>query len=68
MMAKNRFRIYLEKDKETGLVAARCLEISAFSQGKDEKEALKNIRKAIKLHLETIDEEVAGKKLIEVEI
>jgi predicted RNase H-like HicB family nuclease len=53
MMAKNRFRIYLEKDKETGLVAARCLEISAFSQGKDEKEALKNIRKAIKLHLET---------------
>ncbi|MBI2126206.1 MAG: type II toxin-antitoxin system HicB family antitoxin [Thaumarchaeota archaeon] len=67
-MAKNRFRIYLEKDKETGLVAARCLEISAFSQGKDEKEALKNIRKAIKLHLETIDKEVSRKKLVGVEV
>jgi predicted RNase H-like HicB family nuclease len=67
-MPKNTFRIYLEKDKETGLVAARCLEISAFSQGKSEEEALKNIRKAIKLHLETINEEVAGKKLIEVEV
>ncbi len=67
-MPKNRFRIYLEKDKETGLTAARCLEISAFSQGKNEAEALKNIRKAIKLHLETINEEVAGKKLVEVEV
>lgn len=67
-MPKNTFRIYLEKDKETGLVAARCLEISAFSKGKSEEEALKNIRKAIKLHLETINEEVAGKKLIEVEV
>ncbi|MCS4537378.1 MAG: type II toxin-antitoxin system HicB family antitoxin [Thaumarchaeota archaeon] len=67
-MAKSRFRIYLEKDKETGLVAARCLEIGALSQGKNEKDALKNIWKAIKLHVETIDKEVAGKKLVEVEI
>lgn len=67
-MAKGKFRIYLEKDKETGLIAARCLEMSVFSQGKDEKEALNNIRKAIKLHLESIDAEVVGKKLVEVEI
>ena len=67
-MPKNRFRIYLERDTETGLVAARCLEMSVFSQGKDEKVALRNIRKAIRLHLETIDEEAAGKKLVEVEI
>ena len=67
-MMKNRFNIYLERDKETGLVGARCLEMSVFSQGKDEKEALRNIRKAIRLHLETIQAEALGKKLVEVEI
>jgi len=68
MMSNMRFHIYVEKDKETGLYAARCLEMSVFSQGRTREEALKNIRKAINLHLDTIETESKGKKLIEVEI
>ena len=68
MMTKSRYRVYLEKDPETGLFAARCMEMSVFSQGRDEKEALKNIKEAIRLHLEVLDEEASGKKLIEVEV
>jgi predicted RNase H-like HicB family nuclease len=67
-MAKNRYRVYVEKDTETGLYAVRCLEISVFSQGKDEKEALDNIKEAIRLHIEALSEEASKKKLIEVEV
>ena len=61
-----RYRVYVERDPQTGLYAARCLEISVFSQGRDKKEALSNIRKAIRLHLETLNNEASGKKLVEV--
>ena len=67
-MSNRRFHVYIEKDKETGLFAARCLEMSVFSQGASEQEALKNIRRAINLHLETLEGENKGKKLIEVEL
>ncbi len=66
-MSNRRFRVYVEQDKESGLFAARCLEMSVFSQGKTEQEALRNIRNAISLHLNTLEDELKGKKLIEVE-
>lgn len=67
-MSNRRFRVYVEQDKETGLFAARCLEMSVFSQGKTKREALRNIRNAISLHLDTLEEELRGKKLVEVEL
>jgi len=67
-MVARRYKVLLERDRETGLFAARCLEMSVFSQGRSEKEALRNIRKAIKLHVEVLKEEASGKKLVEVEV
>jgi len=67
-MSNRRFHVYIERDEQTGTFAARCLEMSVFSQGRTEQEALKNIRKAINLHLETLEDELKGKKLVEVEI
>lgn len=66
-MSNRRFHVYVEQDKVSGLFAARCLEMSVFSQGKTEEEALGNIRNAIGLHLDTLEDELKGKKLIEVE-
>ena len=67
-MSNRRFLVYLERDEQTGAFAARCLEMSVFSQGRTEKEALKNIREAINLHLETLEDELKGKRLVEVEV
>lgn len=68
-MSSRKFHVIIEKDKATGLFAVRCLEMSVFSQGRTEKEALRNVRNAITLHLEAIEEESKGKKkLIEVEV
>ncbi len=67
-MSNRRFHVYVEKDKETRLFAARCLEMSVFSQGHTEEEAVKNIKEAIALHVETIEGQLKGKKLIEVEV
>lgn len=67
-MSNRRFHVYIEQDKDSGLFAARCLEMSVFSQGKTEQEALRNIRAAIGLHLDTLEDEVKGKKLVEVEV
>lgn len=67
-MSSKRFHVYIERDEETGIFAARCLEMSVFSQGRTEEEALVNIREAISLHLETIRDELKGKKLVEVEV
>ena len=67
-MSNRRFHVFVEQDKETGLFAARCLEMGVFSQGRTEEQALKNIRNAIGLHLDTIEEELRGKKLVEVEV
>lgn len=67
-MVKNRYSVYIEKDEATGLFAARCLEMSVFSQGRDEREAIRNIKKAIRLHVEALREEASKKKLVEVEV
>jgi predicted RNase H-like HicB family nuclease len=67
-MPTRRFHVYVEKDTATGLFAARCLELSVFSQGKTKPQALKNIREAISLHLEVLEDELKGKNLIEVEV
>jgi len=67
-MSNRRFHVYIEKDRDTGLFAARCLELSVFSQGRTEEEALRNVREAINLHLQTLKDELKGKKLIEVEL
>jgi predicted RNase H-like HicB family nuclease len=67
-MTKNRYSVYIEKDEETGLFAARCLEMSVFSQGRDEREAIRNIKRAIRLHVEVLREEGSKKKLVEVEV
>lgn len=39
-----------------------------FSQPESEEEVLRNIRDAISLHLETLESEIKGEKLIEVEL
>jgi predicted RNase H-like HicB family nuclease len=67
-MPNRRFHVYVERDEVSGLFAARCLEMSVFSQGRTEQEALKNIRAAIGLHLDTLEDELKGKKLVEVEV
>lgn len=67
-MSNRQFHVYIEKDRDTGLFAARCLELSVFSQGRTEEEALRNVREAINLHLQTLKDELKGKKLIEVEL
>jgi predicted RNase H-like HicB family nuclease len=68
LMSKRRFHVYIEQDKESGLFAARCLEMSVFSHGRTEKDALRNIRNAISLHLDSLRDELKGKKLVEVEL
>lgn len=67
-MANRRFHVFVERDKESGLFAARCLEMSVFSQGKTKEEALRNIRNAINLHLDTLEDELKGKQVVEVEV
>lgn len=64
-MPNRRFHVYIERDKNSGLFAARCLGMSVFSQGKTEAEALRNTRTAISLHL---DQERKRRKLIEIEV
>jgi predicted RNase H-like HicB family nuclease len=68
LMSNRRFHVYIEKDEQTGSFAARCLEMSVFSQGRTKEETLKNIRETINLHLETLEDELKGKKLVEVEV
>jgi len=64
------FTVAVEKDDETGLYVAQCLEIpQAISQGKTEEEAIRNVKEAIELALEHLGERVAkGKKTVEVVI
>ena len=68
LMSNRRFHVYIEQDKESGVFAARCLEMSVFSQGRTEEDALRNIKVAISLHLDTLEDELKGKKLVEVEL
>ncbi len=52
-----KYTIILEKEEEGGY-SAQCLELpGAISQGETKKEALRNIKEAITLVLEVINEE-----------
>jgi predicted RNase H-like HicB family nuclease len=52
-----KYTIILEKEEEGGY-SAQCLELpGAISQGETKKEALRNIKEAIELVLEVINEE-----------
>lgn len=51
-----RFDVIVERD-ESGLLIGSVPELpGCYSQGRSEKELLKNIREAIELHLETLKE------------
>ncbi|MDD5474302.1 MAG: type II toxin-antitoxin system HicB family antitoxin [Candidatus Methanoperedens sp.] len=53
-----KYTIILEKEEEGGY-SAQCLELpEAISQGETKEEALKNIKEAIELVLEVLQEEV----------
>ncbi|MCZ7357331.1 MAG: type II toxin-antitoxin system HicB family antitoxin [Candidatus Methanoperedens sp.] len=53
-----KYTIILEKEEEGGY-SAQCLELpGAISQGETKQEALRNIKEAIELVLEVINEEV----------
>ena len=62
------FTVAVEKDEETSLYVAQCLEIpQAISQGATEEEAIRNMKEAIELALEHLGKRVAkGKKTVEV--
>ncbi len=56
-----KYTIILEKEKEGGY-SAQCLELpGAISQGESKEETIENIKVAIELILETLDQE--AKKL-----
>jgi len=53
-----KYTIILEKEKEGGY-SAQCLELpGAISQGESKEEAIENIKIAIELVLETLNQEV----------
>jgi len=53
-----KYMIILEKEKEGGY-SAQCLELpGAISQGESKEEAIENIKIAIELVLETLNQEV----------
>ncbi len=57
------WRVVLEKDDDTGDWAAWCPELpGCASAGETEAEALQNIREAIALYLEPIDEAVEAER------
>lgn len=65
------FTVTLERDRETGYYTAQCVELpAAISQGKTEEEAKENVKEAIELVLEYLEEKAGvrkrGKKLVEV--
>lgn len=65
-----KIKIIIEKG-EDGYFAARCPSLkSCWSQGRTEDEALKNIREAIKLYLESDEELVENEshKIYEVAV
>ncbi|NHW00009.1 MAG: type II toxin-antitoxin system HicB family antitoxin [Thaumarchaeota archaeon] len=54
------FTVAVERNDETGLYVAQCLEIpQAISQGKTEEEAIRNVKEAIELALEHLGERMA---------
>ena len=57
------FKVKLEKDEDGWIVATVPSLPGCISQGKTEKEAIKNIKEAIELHLNALAED--GKPLVE---
>jgi predicted RNase H-like HicB family nuclease len=57
-----RFTVVLDKDEDGGY-SVQCLELAAaISQGDTKKEALKNIKDAIELVLEVLEEKMRKRK------
>ena len=53
----------LEKDEDSGGYSVQCVELpGAISQGETREEALKNIKEAIELVLEVLEEKVKSRK------
>ncbi len=71
MQSGRTFTVRLKKDPDTSWYAVRCVELpEAISQGQTEKEALKNIKKAIELVLEEYEEQARkeGGRLTEIRV
>ena len=63
-----KYTILLEKQKEGGYTA-QCLEVSgAISQGETKKEAIKNVKEALELVLDTIKMEARKKEAVKVNV
>lgn len=57
-----KFTVVLDKDEDGGY-SVQCVELpAAISQGDTKKEALKNIKEAIELVLEVLEEKVRKQK------
>ncbi len=72
-MASRTFTVTIEKDEGSGIYTAQCVELpAAISQGKTEEEARRNVKEAIELVLEYLEDKAGvkakNKKLIEVEV
>ncbi|GAB6101512.1 hypothetical protein JCM16138_07350 [Thermococcus atlanticus] len=58
-----KFKVVLEPQPEGGYVAYVPALPGCFSQGETREEALKNIKEAIELYLEVLEEKELGKTL-----
>ncbi|MBC7109181.1 MAG: type II toxin-antitoxin system HicB family antitoxin [Methanomassiliicoccales archaeon] len=58
-----KFKVILEPQPEGGYVAYVPALLGCMSQGETREEALKNIKEAIKLYLEVLEEKQLGKTL-----
>ncbi len=62
------YRVKVQRG-EDGYYVVQCLEIpAAISQGRTQEEALRNIKEAIELVLEDIEEEIREKKPVVVKV
>lgn len=69
----HKFTVVLEKDELDGGYSVQCVELpGAISQGESKEEALKNIREAIELYLESwpdaLEQLKRKKEVIEVTV
>ncbi len=58
-----KFKVILEPQQEGGYVAYVPALPGCFSQGETKEEALKNIKEAIELYLEVLEEKELGKTM-----
>ncbi|WP_456421607.1 type II toxin-antitoxin system HicB family antitoxin [Thermococcus sp.] len=58
-----KFKVVLESQPEGGYVAYVPALPGCFSQGETKEEALKNIKEAIELYLEVLEEKELGKTM-----